>query len=199
MLELRKGCKVPFPEMLEEGYKISENKITANVSADKIETVMAHFICMHREPMFFILELPSKQDDETEIRPGVVAAIHKDIFYIDGCSTEEALAILNRIGKLAINDGLCAFGFGGHESQDEIMFGKYNVTTIFSKDISEFDGFLEEHDIVKKDNLVLAWDTFSKNHPGQCEKVVTEGRDIYSIPDQFADWGIYKAEQREDD
>ena len=198
MLNLRKGCKVPFPERLEEGYEIAGNRITANISSDKIEQVMAHFICIHREPMFFILELPSNQADETEVRPGVVAAFHKDVFYIDGCSTEKALTILSRIGELAINDGLCAFGFGGHESQDEIMFGKYNVTTIFSKDISKFDGFFEEHNITKIDNLVLAWDTFSKDNPGQCEKVVTEGQDVYSIPDQFADWGIYKAEQRED-
>ena len=198
MLKLRKGCKVPFPEMLEEGYEISDNQIIANVSADKIETVMAHFIRIHDEPMFFILELPAKQDDETEIRPGMVAGFHKDVFYIDGCSTQEALTILSRIGELAINDGLCAFGFGGHESQDEIMFGKYNVTTIFSKDISKFDNFFEEHDIVKKDNLVSAWDTFSKDNPGECEKVITGGLDVFSIPDQFAEWGIYKAEQRED-
>lgn len=199
MLELRKGCKVPFPEMLEEGYKTFGNMIIANVSADKIKAVMAHFICTHPEPIFFILELPANQHDEAEIQPGVVAAFHKDIYYIDGCTTEEALAILSRIGELAINDGLCAFGFGGHKSQDEIMFDKYNVTTIFCKDTSGYDGFLEEHGIVRNDNLVLAWDTFSEDNPGQCETVVTEGRDVYSIPEQFADWGIYKAEQREAD
>ena len=198
MLVLRKGCKVPFPEMLEEGYEVSDNQITANISADKIEMVMAHFICTHQEPMFFILELPSNQKDEAQIRPGVVAALHKDVYYIDGCKTEEALTILSRIGKLAINDGLCAFGFGCHESQDEIMFGKYNVTIFFGKDVSVFEALLQEHDIAKKENLVLAWDTFSEDDPGQCEKVVTEGRDVYSIPELFADWGIYKAEQRED-
>ena len=199
MLEMRKGCKVPFPEKLEEGYKIADNQIIANVSADKIEDVMAHFICEHKEPMFFILELPSKLDDETEVSTGVLSALHNDVFYIDGCSAQEALTVLNRIGKLAINDGFCVFGFGGHESHDEIVFGKYNVTTIFSENISDFDDFFEAHDIPKTDNLILAWDTFSQDAPGECEKVQTDGQDVYSIVEQFAEWGIYKAEQRETD
>lgn len=144
--------------------------------------LMAHFIRIHDEPVFFILELPSKQKDEIEVRPGVVASLHKDIYYIDGCTTEEALAILNRIGKLVINDGLCAFGFRGHESKDEIMFGKYNVTTIYSGDLSKFDGFFEKHEISKSDNLITAWDTFSTEHPGQCEKVVTGGQEYLFNP-----------------
>ena len=41
-------------------------------------------------------------------------------------------------GDLMINDGLCSFGFGCHESNDEIMFGKYNVTTIFSRNIGQY-------------------------------------------------------------
>lgn len=130
------------------------------------------------------------------ISPGAVAAFHKDIYHIDGCSKEEAPVIWDR--ALAINDSLCAFGFGGHGSNDEIVFGKYNVTTIFSKDISKYAGFLEEHTIAQKEHLVFASDTFSKEHPGRCETVLTDGRDVYSIPARFADRGIYKAEQRKD-
>lgn len=122
---------------------------------------MAHFICTHQEPVFFIVELPSKQDKETEVSHGIVNELHKDVYYIDGCSKEEALDILNRVGKMLIDDGLSAFGFGGHESQDEIMFGKYNVATL-SQSISKYPHFFEEHNIAKNDNLVLAWDTFSK-------------------------------------
>lgn len=199
MLILRKGCTVPFPEKLEEGYCVSDGYIIANVSADKIEEVMAHFICMQQEPVFFLLELPSKQDDEKEVRPGAVNELHKDVYYIDGCSTEKALTVLSRIGKLAINDGLCSFGFGGHESHDEIMFGKYNITTVFSSDITHYDHFFKQHDIERNDHLVVAWDTFSKEHPGCCERVETDGTDVFSIPEQFADWGMYLAEQRVDE
>ena len=198
MLILRTGCKVPFPEKLSEEYMLADNQIVANISADKIRAVMEHFICIHNEPIFFILELPSRQDDETEIEQGIVEKLHKDVYYIDGCTQEDALTILLRVGDLMINDGLCSFGFGCHESADEIMFGKYNVTTIFSRQIERYIDFMAEHDIPKTDELVTAWDTFSEEYPGVSERVETDGRDVYSIPDQFADWGIYKAEQREE-
>ena len=198
MLVLRTGCKVPFPERLFEEYMLMENQIIANISADKIKAVMEHFICIHEEPLFFILELPSKQYDEKEIRPGDVEKLHKDVYYIDGCSKEEALTILLRIGDLVINDGLCSFGFGCHESNDEIVFGKYNVTTIFSRNIIKYIDFMADHEIAKSGHIVTAWDTFSQEHPGSSERVDTDGKDVFSIPEMFAGWGIYKAEQRED-
>lgn len=198
MLVLRKGCKVPFPEKLSEEYMLTDHQITANISADKIKKIMEHFICIHNEPVFFILELPSKQDDEEEIRPGVVEKLHKDVYYIDGCSNEEALTILLRIGELMINDGLCSFGFGCHESNDEIMFCKYNVTTIFSRNIGQYISFMADHEITKSEQIVTAWDTFSQDHPGRSERIAADGKDVFSIPEMFADWGIYKAEQRED-
>ena len=198
MLVLRAGCRVPFSEELFEEYMLMENQIIANISADKIRTVMEHFICIHEEPLFFILELPSKQYDEKEIRPGVVEKLHKDVYYIDGCTNEEALTILLRVGDLMINDGLCSFGFGCHESNDEIMFGKYNVTTIFSRNIGQYINFMADHEIAKSEQIVTAWDTFSQDHPGRSERIATDGKDVFSIPEMFADWGIYKAEQRED-
>ena len=198
MLVLRAGCRVPFPEKLFEEYMLMENQIIANISADRIRTVMEHFICIHEEPLFFILELPSKQYDEKEIRPGVVEKLHKDVYYIDGCSNEEALTILLRVGDIMINDGLCSFGFGCHESNDEIVFGKYNVTTIFSRNIGQYINFMEDHEITKREHIVTAWDTFSKEHPGSSVRIDTDGNDVFSIPEMFADWGIYKAEQRED-
>ena len=198
MFILRAGCRVPFPEKLFEEYMLTENQIIANISADKIKSVMEHFICIHEEPLFFILELPSEQNDEKEIQPGVVENLHKDVYYIDGCANEEALTILLRIGDLMINDGLCSFGFGCHESNDEIMFGKYNVTTIFSRNIRQYIGFMADHEIAKKEHILTAWDPFSYEHPGSSKRINTDGKDVFSIPEMFADWGIYKAEQRED-
>ncbi len=194
----KRGCKVPFPEKIKEGYMVTDNGITANVGSDKIEGVMQHFIAMHDEPLFFILELPSDFDDEEEIRQGVLEKTHKDIYYIDGCSQEEAIAIMLRVGELLFNDGLISFGYGCHESEDEIMFGKYNVTTIFSHRIKDYDDFFEPHDIHKVDNVLTAWETFSREHPGVSEKILVDGKDVYSIPEQFTEWGMYKAEQRED-
>ena len=197
MLKLRKGCRVPFPEKLSEGYEYKDSCFTANVNADKIENLLAHFISIHNEPIFFILELPSKQEDETEFLPGVVKTLHNDVYYIDGCTQEEALTILSRTADLMINDGLCSFGFGCHHSIDEIMVGKYNVISVYTQNKNTFDGFFEEHEIAFVEHLITAWDTFTQYNPGETFRVDTDGKSIYDIPDIFKDWGIYLAEQRE--
>ncbi|SET85652.1 hypothetical protein [Lacrimispora sphenoides] len=197
-MKLKSGCNVPFPEQLEEGYMVKDNQIIANIDIDSIESVMQHFIVMHKEPLFFILELPASVD-ETEISPGIVEKLHKDIYYIDGCSLDEALVIISRVGALLFNDGLSSFGYGGHESGDEIMFGKYNVLTIFSQDIEKYDEFFSAHDIKKKYDILSAWETFSEKHPGTSDRVTIDDKDVFSIPKQFEDWGMYLAEQRESD
>ena len=198
MLSLRKGCKAPFPEQLEEGYEYREPWFTANVHADKIERLLTHFIAVHDEPVFFVLEVPSKQDAETEIRPGIVERLHKDVYYIDGCTQEKALAIWSKVSAIVINDGLCAFGFGCHLSHDEIMVGKYNVVSLYTKNKENFDGFFEKHEIPQVENLITAWDTFTQDAPGETSRVDTEGTSIYDIPDMLQEWGMYLAERRED-
>ncbi|MBR3955447.1 MAG: hypothetical protein IKJ63_08250 [Clostridia bacterium] len=197
MLKFRKGCTVPFPEMIHEEYEINDNCIIANIDADKIENLLLDFIKMHNEPLFFILEIPTHLKNETEIKPGLLEALHKDVYYIDGCTQEQAVVIVNRIGKLLVNDGLSSFGFGCHVSHDEIMIGKYNVVTINSKNPESYIALLEKFKLKPVDNLVTAWDTFTQETPGLTEKIETDGKDVFDIPELFADWGIYFAEQRE--
>ena len=68
MLNLVKGCKISLPEKLNEGYEISsEMAVTANVNAEKLFDVFQHFIFMHDEPLFFILELPVTIDREQSV------------------------------------------------------------------------------------------------------------------------------------
>ena len=198
-LKLKAGARISSVEPIYEGYEVGENIITANVSIDKIEGVLQHFIVMHEEPIFFILELPASADDETEIAPGIVDALHKDIYYIDGCSQEEGMTMLFRVGSILYNDGISSFGFGCHESGDEIMFGKYNILTIFSRDIEKYADFFDAHGIEKTKDLKTAWDTFTKETPGVCERYEEDGKSVFDIPKQFEDWGIYLAEQREED
>lgn len=196
MLNMKKGCTVPFPEMLREGYQTEGNCIRANVGADKIRSVLEHFLAMRTEPVFFILEIPTNANDEETDENGVIQELHCDVYYIDGCSVEKALALLKQSGELLIEDGISQFGFGGHESGDEIMFCNYNITIIFASDIHKYEDFLEEHRIIKTGRLVTAWDTFDREHPGSCQTCRTGGEDIYDIPKLYKDWRIYLAERR---
>lgn len=194
MLNMKKGCRVPFPEKLYESYEKNENNILANVNAQKIRSVLAHFISMHAdEPLFLILEIPTNAGEETE--PG---KRHKDVYYIDGLTGEQASEILTRYGELLINDGMCCFGFGCHISGEEIMSCAYNVLTVYSADTDKYDDFFAEHDIGRVDHVITAWDTFSPENYGFSGRIFVDGMDIYSLPDELADMGIYFAERREE-
>lgn len=197
MLKLRKGSTVPFPEKLHEGYLYSPPYFTANVNADKLEKLLAHFIAIHSEPLFFILELPTKRENEPQLRPGAIGVFHNDVYYIDGCTQEKALTVLNQTAEILINDGLCSFGFGCHESHDEIMVEKYNIVYIHTQNKDRFDGFFEAHGIRHTEELVTAWDTFTQDAPGESARVDTDGKSIYDIPDLLKDRGIYFAQRRE--
>lgn len=175
MIELKQCCKVPFPEKLFEEYKASENAIHANVGASKVVKMMKRFVEMHDEPMFFILELPSK--DDTGI-PGEKTLSNTDektdVYFIDGLDAKQATMFIDSLGNFLIKDGMNTFGIGGHESHEEILFGKYNVMTIYTRDPAAYHDLLDGFGIRKTENLVTAWDTFTSEHPGECERYVSE-------------------------
>ena len=171
---------------------------TCNVDVEKIKEVFQHFIVMHDESLFFILELPVTCDRENPVAPGILEETHKDVYYIDGCLQEECLVLLERYGELLINDGMNRFGFGCHESQDEIMLDKYNVVTIYSQQLSNYNEFFEAHGIEKVESLITAWDTFSLEHPGSSERIEKNGKTVYDLPELLKGWGIYLAETVEE-
>ena len=195
-LRLGSGSRVPQVQKLHAEYEIDDNCIIANVHIDEMWSVFQHFVYMHEEPMFFILELPVNADREFPVKPGVVKELHKDVYYIDYLSQEDLILLMIRDGELLFNDGLVNFGIGCQESQDEIMFSKYNVVTIVSKNIEKYHDFFDIHHINRVDNLVTAWDIFDKEHPGEAEVITVNDRNIYDLPKLYDEWGMYLAEER---
>ncbi len=198
MIELKLCCKVPFPDKLFEGYEIKDNTIIANVNASKVMDMMRCFIEMHEEPMFFILEIPSNAyDGESEHKwtndPG------DDVYYADGLDKESALRWLDGVGNFLIKDGLNTFGFAGHESNDEILFGKYNVMTFYTRNPSGFANMFKKFEIPEMKDLVTAWDTFDREHPGECSRYESNGKTIYDIPEAYKEFGLYFYEKRKYD
>ena len=192
MLKLRKGSRVPFPEKLFEGYKIESDRITSNVNADKLTELCRRFIAEHPEALYFILELPTKEEDEKE-----AGKLHTDVYYIDNCSKMEALAIIERYADMLVNDGMCSFGFGGHQSHDEITVGKYNVVTGFSSDLARLAHIFELAGVKENQELLTAWKTFTEESPGESTVVEANGLSVYDLPELFLSWGMYFKERRE--
>lgn len=197
-LKLKKCIEVPARWRLFEGYSVEDGSITANVSADKIGPLMRGFIDLHPEHLFFILELPTRLQDEDAPDAGSVGVRHKDVYYIDGLTREQAIAVLFRTGKRLFGDGLCGFGFGGHESREEMFLGKYNVMTVFTADAEKYRPLFDENGIPETDGLVTAWDTFTNVSPGSCWLYDDDGKSVYDIPSELHDLGIYLAERRDD-
>lgn len=210
MLKMRKGSAVPHPEKLRPSYQIegklfpddpaeTRQVISANIDDDQMLPALRRFIEMHDEPLFFILEIPTRQQDESANKWGRVEKLHNDVYYIDGCDAAKALDILREIGEIVISDGLCQFGFGCHYSGDEIMIGKYNVATLFVRDPAVYRDFFGALGIPETDKLITAWETFSRWHPGDSIRCPVNGKDIFDIPEILKNKGIYFAERRESD
>lgn len=197
MFNFKKGCEVPFPEKIFEEYEKTEYGYISNVSVEKTIDVLKDFIRLQDDLVFFFLELPTNLNDETE--KDRAASFHKDVYYMDGLTKEEAFSFLDCAGELLANDGLCEFGFGSQENNDEIMVGKYNVITISCQHDNKYEEIFHKNNIKQTENLVKAWDTFSEESPGVSEKIELNGKDVYSIIDDFKDWGIYFAERRIDE
>ena len=155
LIELKKCCKVPFPEKLFEHYEVKENAIYANVNASKVLDMMRRFVKTHHEPLFFILELPCKEEDGiTEFKRIVNANEDFDIFFIDELGAEQACQCIDALGSFLIKDGMNTFGIGGHESHEEILFGKYNVMTLHTRNAKEYREFLNDFEIEETNTLI---------------------------------------------
>ena len=79
MTELKKCCKVPFPEKIFEQYEVGDQTITANVGTGKVADMMRRFIEMRDEPVFFILELPTDLGNEEKFSDGIADGFHTDV------------------------------------------------------------------------------------------------------------------------
>ena len=81
MLHMIRGCRVPEPDALEEGFKQEDRSFYANLHAEHIEGAMRAFLLRQKEELFFFLELP--------------AEIRRDM--IDSASSEDGVFIPLRV------------------------------------------------------------------------------------------------------
>lgn len=197
-LKLKPCIKVPYADRLYEGYEVLEGRaIIANVSVDKVKDMMADFIGMYEEPLFFFLELPGHLPEG--FKEGFIKEdeLKKDVYYLDGLDQKNSLNILNEIGDVLCNDGLSAFGFGVLESEDEIMFDHLNLVRFLGKDIKRYEVLLADYGIEKVDDLVTVGDAYDVEHPGGFTQYEENGFSVFDIPEALEEYGMYLAEERD--
>lgn len=200
MLKMIKGVKINCANELNEEYMINGTDFIANINADKIFKIINDFIELQEEPLFLIFEVPTNKENEN-IKGNVIEQAHKDVYYLDNISISSVKEILKIFGSLFINDGISQIGVGNHTTNAEIMKNKYNVITIFSgkDEPTKYKELLNNNNIKQVDKLLTAWDFFTKQNPGECNRVDEDGKSIYDVIDTLIkEKGLYLAERRND-
>lgn len=195
-MKFSKGYKVPKPGEIHEEFEIRDRVVIANVSDENIKSVLFDFINTLEEPAFFILELPLTKIEEEKFKINPTDPFHHAVYYIDGCTKDQLRLLLVNSGDLLINDGLCSFGFASHHSHAEMTCSKYNVVSISSNKIEDYSNFYNKYGMRRVDKIITAWDTFSRMSYGEACATKTNGKDVYSIIEDYKAWGIYKGEVR---
>ena len=206
MLHMIRGCQVPCPEALQEGFEKGEHHLFASLDAEHIDPVFRAFLRRQREELFFFLELPTNFKIQKELweerrRSGIEGTppFYLDVYYWDGISLADALSLLDRYGELLIHDGMCSFGFGVRSFSAELQKGKYNCVTLYAADLDAYDDFFPSLGVEQVEELRTAWDCFDAFDPGDCFTIQVDGVTIYDLPELLKGKGLYFAERREED
>lgn len=198
------GAELKDMKGLKDAYKEerSENRwdlIEAVLDGDKLLDFIKDYAELLCEPVYFFLELPCSEEEESEIaaETGEKDGCRYKLYYLDNCTAPVVRAVLKRFGNLLVNDGICRFGFGRNDTFDEIYVQSYKVMRLYFASEDLKTGALEllkKYGAEKTDRLLTPWDLISPENPGVCATVEEDGVNVYSIPDILSDAGMYYAE-----
>lgn len=196
MLDMIKGCKVHDPAVLFEGYEQIDFGYIANVNADNIRPLLESFVKLHNAYCFLILEVPTNAKEDEAFLTGT-GNPSKDVYYWDGLLPETAVKFLQEYGHWLIHDGMSNFGIGIHSGGNEIMVGKYNVVTVYTKTPGVYDSFFENLGIPYIADMKTAWDYFTSETPGESFLYKYKDKTVYDLVDALKPYGLYFAERRD--
>ncbi|MBR6049782.1 MAG: hypothetical protein IKP68_01105 [Clostridia bacterium] len=210
MFRLIAGATIEDISGLKEEYQVNENKLRANVSAEKIPQVFISFLKKMREdePLFLFIEAPCKEEDELRINSSqtendeYIKKYHKDVYYLDGWDRENLLELFQSVvGELLVNDGFVCFGMGSLESHIELGKYEYNVLAgyLYGNEGKFLTDIFDDLGISHVPEIITAWDLISDENTGTRRIIKNNGKDIYTLIDQLKELGLYKAETREED
>ena len=111
---------------------------------------------------------------------------------------EKIKAILDKYGELLLNDGGAQFAIASHSIKDEIYIQKYKIVSIFSETPEIYVEFLNRYGVTQTDNLITAWNTFTRETPGEVRRIEVNGMNFYDVYDELVKSGMYVAKIVED-
>lgn len=190
---------------IEQAYQVRQGKnytvFMVNISHENLEPILLGLVPLVAVPGFFILEVPTHQDTERQLRKSEDDPFHKDVYYLDGQEIAGFKQLWSAARNLLLDDGMATFGFGSHPNCtdgefDEVFVGKYKILTIYSNNPDKFSQALAGFGIPQVDELRTVWDNFSHENPGKAECIEVDGRDIYDLAESLKEQGLYFKEHR---
>lgn len=189
---LKQGVYLENYENLSQNYVIEGENITASISSENSEIVCESVVSKLTVPVFFFLEIPLTEEEEKS--QADKEKLHYNLYYLDNCTIEVALAIIKRYAAILFNDGLIRWGFGSHENGDEIYFREYQVVSMYLPDCrlrGAAEKLLQSKGIIKQKELQSLWDFISERNPGKLISVESDGENAYDIIENLSDEGMY--------
>ncbi|MCL2857466.1 MAG: hypothetical protein FWE19_07110 [Oscillospiraceae bacterium] len=92
-----------------------------------------------------------------------------------------------------LNDGLSQYAIASHTTGDEVYIQKYKIISIYSNSPAKYIKSLKEYGLAQTDALITAWDTFSRETPGEARKIEMDGIDIFDAYNELVKVGLYVA------
>lgn len=191
--KLVQGVSADNYDRVHSAYSVDNESISATVSEELMQPLLLQLVKQLSEPVFFFLEVPCSKDEEKELRRSKSDPFHYNLYYLDNCTVPVAEAIVKRYGQLLVNDGLCRFGFGSHNGQEEIYCLKYQVMFLSGK-TDKFKKCFEKLDIPCEKDFLTLWDTFSDDAPGTSFAVEINGESVDDIKENLQAEGLYFAD-----
>ena len=192
MFQTAPGVTIPFPDKIQEQFQVYEGKsIYANISFEKLKSILTEFYHNLPEPLFFVLQLPLSIHEERKLKDS--NTFHQEVCYLDGQTKSQIDDIIEKYGQILLEDGMSQFAVASHVNNEEIFIQKYKLTAFYSSSPRRFIPFLQRYGLTETDNLITVWNTFSQETPGECRRVSINGFDVYDVAEQLKKQGLYRA------
>lgn len=175
------GAYIPDVSGVSREFRRRRSKLILSLSAEDYPAFFTKAVKLLGDRVFFFVEIPS---DDDKMRT----------YYLDNCTASVAQAILKRYGELLYADGVIKFGFGSHDTDDEIYMQEYQTLTVFSRgSLQKYAGLLEALGYKENDKAILTWDVIGEGNAGECVNVDVDGEGYHDMINNLIDVGMYPA------
>ncbi|MBQ4251627.1 MAG: hypothetical protein II704_01120 [Erysipelotrichaceae bacterium] len=194
MLEMVRGCRLNYSQLLNEGYINLADRILANVNAGKILPLFLDFIDIVKEDnLFLCLEVP--QDH------GLIESSEDDVlyevYYLDNQKPARLRELLEKYGNILVHDGFTGFGIGSLDNHQELNKTRFNMVSLlnYGEQAERFIQMFHDSGIEEREGMYLSGDIMNSDNVGTMIRYEENGLTVYDVIDELRKEGLYNPQE----